>query len=113
MMSPTSVAGAIFFTLAIGANPAAAAIVEVHLKDQNFNPPKVSAKPGDTIVFHNDDRELHAVFLPDYEALLAAHFIEPHASYEIAIPPTANPGAYELVCTVHINMKGTLQIIAQ
>ena len=45
--------------------------------------------------------------------MLAAHFIEPHTSYELAIPPTANPGIYDLVCTVHINMKGTLRITAQ
>ena len=113
MIGPMSLASAMFVVLAIAASPAAAAIVDVHLKDQNFNPQTVSAKPGDTIVFHNDDRELHAVLLPDNEALLAAHFIEPRASYEVAIPPTTNPGAYELVCTIHINMKGTLQIIAQ
>ena len=118
MIGPMSVASAIFIVLAIAASPAAAAIVDVHLKDQNFNPQNfnpqtVSAKPGDTIVFHNDDMELHAVLLPDNEALLAAHFIEPHDSYELAIPPTANPGIYELVCTVHINMKGTLRITAQ
>jgi plastocyanin len=113
MIGPMSIASAIFVVLTTTASPAAAAIVEVHLKDQNFNPRTVSAKPGDTIVFHNDDKELHAVFTPDNEALLAAHFIEPHASYEVAIPPTANPAAYELVCTIHIDMKGTLQIIAQ
>ena len=112
-MGPMSVAGAVFVVLAIAASPAAAATVEVHLKDQNFNPQTVSAKPGDMVVFHNDDRELHAVLLPNYEALLAAHFIEPHTSYELAIPPTANLGIYELVCTVHINMKGTLRITAQ
>jgi len=113
MIDPMSVASAIFVGLAIAASPAAATIVEVHLKDQNFNPRTVSAKPGDTIVFHNDDGELHAVFLPDNEALLAAHFIEPHASYEVGIPPAAKPAIYELVCTIHIDMKGTLQIIAQ
>ena len=113
MIGPMSAASAIVIVLAIFARPAVAAIVEVHLKDQNFNPPKVSAKPGDTIVFHNDDNVLHSVLLPDNEALLAAHFIEPHKGYEVVIPPAADPGAYALVCTVHINMKGTLQIIAQ
>ena len=72
-----------FATVAIAARPAVAAIVEVHLKDQNFNPRTVSAKPGDTIAFHNDDGMLHSVLLPDNEALLAAHFIEPHKSYEV------------------------------
>jgi plastocyanin len=108
-----SVAGAIFVALAVAASSAAAATIEVRLKNQNFNPGTVSAKPGDTIVFHNDDNALHSIFLPGNDALLPAHFIEPHASYEIVIPPTTEPAAYELVCTIHINMKGTLQIIAQ
>ena len=113
MIGPMSVASAIFVMLAIAASPAAAATVDVHLKDQNFNPRTVSAKPGDTIVFHNDDNVPHSVSTPDNETLLAAHFIEPHKGYEVVIPPATDPGAYELVCTVHINMKGTLQIIAQ
>ena len=113
MIGPMSVASAIFIVLAIAASPTAAAIVDVHLKDQNFNPRTVSAKHGDTIVFRNDDGVLHSVLLPDNEALLSAHFIEPHTGYEVVIPPATDLGAYDLVCTVHINMKGTLQIIAQ
>ena len=113
MIGPISAAGAIFVALAIATTPAAAATVDVRLKDHAFSPATISAKPGDTIVFHNDDNVLHSVLLPDNEALLAAHFIEPHKGYEVVIPPAADPGAYALVCTVHINMKGTLQIIAQ
>jgi plastocyanin len=113
MIGQMSVASAMFVALAIAANSAAAAVIEVHLKNQNFNPKTVSAKPGDMIEFHNDDGVLHSVFLPGNEALLAAHFIEPHATYEVVIPPATDPAAYELVCTIHINMKGTLQIIAQ
>jgi plastocyanin len=106
-------AGAIFIALAVTARSAAPAIIEIHLKNQTFDPKTVSAKPGDAIVFHNDDNALHSIFLLDNEALLPAHFIEPHASYEVVIPLTMAPAAYELVCTIHINMKGTLQIIAQ
>jgi len=113
MIGPMSAASAIVIVLAIFARPAVAAIVEVHLKDQSFNPKTVSAKPGDAIVFHNDDNVLHSVLLPANEALLAAHFIEPHKGYEVVIPSATDPGDYELVCTVHINMKGTLQIVAQ
>jgi plastocyanin len=107
------VAGAVFVALAIAASSAAAATIEVHLKDQNFNPKIVSANAGDTVVFHNDDNVLHSVLLPANEALLPTHFIEPHKSHEVVIPSATDPGAYELVCTVHINMKGTLQILAQ
>src|SRR5262249_44372264 len=53
--------------LAITAVSADAAEVNVHLKGQRFEPTVVSAKPGDTIVFHNDDAALHSVFLPDNE----------------------------------------------
>jgi plastocyanin len=113
MIGAIAVLSAIVFALPIAASSAAAATVEVHLKDQNFNPRTVAAKPGDTIVFRNDDGVLHSVLVPDNEALLAAHFIEPHTGYEVVIPPATDLGAYDLVCTVHINMKGTLQIIAQ
>jgi plastocyanin len=112
MTGPTSVAVAIFVVLAHAARHAAAAIVEVHLKDQSFNPRAISAKPGDMLVFRNDDREL-PVLLPANEALLPAHFIELHTSYEVVIPAAADGGTYELVCTIHPKMKGTLQIIAK
>ena len=113
MTGPMFVASAMFVAAAISSNSSAAAIIEVHLKDQNFNPKIVSAKAGDTIVFHNDDNVLHLVLLPGNEALLAAHFIEPHKGYEVVIPATAELATYNLVCTIHINMKGTLQVIAQ
>jgi plastocyanin len=107
------IAGAMFAAMAVTASSAAAASIEVQLKNQNFNPKTVTATPGDSIVFRNDDKELHSVSLPDNEALLATRFIEPHSSFEVAIPATADPAAHELVCTIHINMKGTLQIVAQ
>jgi plastocyanin len=61
MIGPKSAAHAIFAALAIAASPAAAAIVEVRLKDHTFKPGTISAKPGDTIVFHNDDPDLHSM----------------------------------------------------
>ena len=99
--------------LAVIARPVHAAAIDVHLKGQNFEPKTVFAKPGDTIVFYNDDAEPHSVFLPDNEALLAEHFIDAHTRYEVVIPATAEPATYNLVCTIHIMMKGTLQIIAR
>jgi plastocyanin len=101
------------FALAITAVSAGAAEIDVDLKGQRFEPTIVSAKPGDTIVFYNDDRELHSVLLPDNEALLAEHFIDPKASYAVVIPAIADPLTYNLVCTIHLGMKGTLQIIAK
>ena len=105
--------GAALGALALIARPVHAGVIEVHLKEQSFEPKSVSARPGDTIVFYNDDKELHSVFSQDHESLLAEHFIDPHASYEIAIPGTADAATYSLVCTIHMNMKGTIQIIAK
>ena len=78
-----------------------------------LHPEPISASPGDTIVFYNDDKELHSVFLPDNEMLLAEHFIDAGAKHEVVIPATADLAAYNLVCTIHMNMKGTIQIIAK
>ena len=99
--------------LAIAVQPAAATVIEVHLKEQRFEPKIVSAKPGDTIVFYNDDSELHSVFLPDNQMLLAEHFIDPHARYEVVIPIAADSAIYNLVCTIHLNMQGAVQIMAR
>jgi plastocyanin len=113
MRRPTTFAGAALLAMASIAPSARASLIEVHLKDQSFRPGTVSAKPGDAIVFINDDKEVHSVFLPDAETLLAEHFIEPHVRYEVAIPATAVLGTYKLVCTIHMMMKGTLRIIAK
>jgi plastocyanin len=111
-MTAPMIGGAVLVIL-LTAGSAAAAVTEVHLKDQRFNPKSVIAKPGDMIVFYNDDRELHSVFLNGGETLLTGQLIDPNASYKAVIPATANPATYDLVCTIHIDMKATLQIIAQ
>ena len=108
------VAGASLLVLAVVTRSVDASVIEsvieVHLKEQSFRPKTISAKPGDTIVFSNDDNEVHSVFLPDNEKMLAEHFIEPHTRYEVAIPITTTAATYDLVCTVHMMMKGTLII---
>jgi plastocyanin len=91
MRATALLAGAPFVALAITAVSARAAVIDVRLKEQRFEPSIVTAKPGDTIVFHNDDAALHSVFLPDGEALLSEHFIDPGGSYEVVIPTTADP----------------------
>jgi plastocyanin len=113
MSAPFVGANATLIALAIAAQPAAAGVIEVHLKEQHFEPKIVSAKPGDTIIFYNDDNELHSVFLPDNQTLLAEHFIDPHARYEVVIPTATDPAIYNLVCTIHLNMQGAVQIMAR
>jgi plastocyanin len=113
MSAPFVGANATLIALAIAAQPAAAGVIEVHLKEQRFEPKIVSAKPGDTIIFYNDDNELHSVLLPDNQTLLAEHFIDPHARYEVVIPTATDPAIYNLVCTIHLNMQGAVQIMAR
>ena len=86
MSSRMTVIAAMVAMPAFTASPAEPAVIDVHLKDQNFSPRTVTAKAGDTIMFHNDDKELHSIFMPSGEAILAAHFIDPNTSYEVVIP---------------------------
>lgn len=104
-------ASATFVALAMFVGTASAATVEVRMKDGAFNPKVVSAKPGDTLVFHNDDIQLHSVLLPDAEKLLSERFIEPGETFSVAIPKDADPRLYNLVCTIHVDMTGTIQIL--
>ena len=106
-------ATATLVALAVAAGSAEAAVIDVHLKEQSFAPKAISVSPGDTIVFYNDDKELHSILLPDNAMLLAEHFIDPGAKREVVIPAAADPATYNLVCTIHMNMKGTIQIIAK
>jgi len=106
-------AGACLIAQAFAAQPAAALVIEVHLKGQRFEPKAIAVKSGGTIVFYNDDAETHSVLLPDNQTLLAEHFIDPHARYEVKIPASADPALYNLVCTIHMDMQGTLQITAR
>ena len=113
-MSARAIFGsAILVALAVAAGSAHAAVIDVNLVEQSFEPRAISASPGDTIVFHNDDKQLHSILVPDNEMLLAQHFIDPGTEYEVVIPATADPATYNLVCTIHMNMKGTIQIIAK
>jgi plastocyanin len=113
MSAPALFASATLASLAVAAGSADAAMIDVHLKDQSFEPRAISASPGDTIVFYNDDKELHSILIPGYQTLLAEHFIDPGTKREVVIPATADPATYNLVCTIHMNMKGTIQIITK
>lgn len=104
--------GATFVVLLL-AGVADAATINVHMKDIAFKPELIAVNPGDTLIFINDDEQLHSVLLPDKETLLAENFIDPGKSLTISIPPDAEPGAYNLVCTVHVDMKGTIKILAK
>ena len=98
MNGPMFIVSAVFATVAIAASPAAAAIVEVHLKDRTLTLEQYRPEP---VIRSYFTVTMGCPFglATGNEALLAAHFIEPHKGYEVVNPPTTDPGAYELVCT--------------
>jgi plastocyanin len=106
-------ASAALVALAAMAPLADAASLDVHLRDHTFEPQTLTVAPGDSIVFYNDDKELHSVLTPDNEVLVAEHFVDPGTNYTVVIPSTLDPAIYDLVCTIHMNMTGTIRIIAR
>ena len=82
--------------------------VEVVLKDNFFDPPVITVHPGDTIVFRNQGRQLHAVTLIDHEEVLDQGFTEPQKSLTFVVPKALPPGEYILGCNVHMTMRGKL-----
>ncbi len=87
------------------------AVVHVMLKDHQFQPRLVAARPGQTIVFFNEDADLHALIVVDHDEILRETFVDPGKSLSIVVPSTTRPGNYHLACTIHIDMTGTLRVI--
>ena len=106
------VAGVTICTLAIVApampgHAADAGVVLVTMKDHRFDPQIVEVKPGQTIVFPNNDSDLHAVAVAD---LLENTFVDPGKEISLAVPASAPLRDYPLACTIHINMTGTIRL---
>jgi plastocyanin len=87
---------------------AAAQTVEVQLREQTYQPPLIRVRPGDTILFRNQDPYVHGVTLIHHEDTLDQGFIEPLQTLTFVVPKDVPPGEYPLGCTIHINMRGTL-----
>ena len=81
-------------------------MVEGHL----FEPRTATVHPGDTIVFRNVDKDLHALTLLGHEDLLDNVFLDPGQRYTFQIPADMPPGSLDLRCTIHIDMTGTIVV---
>ncbi len=92
---------------AIPGHAADAGIVLVTMKDHRFDPQIVEVKLGQTIVFANNDPDLHAVAVAD---LLENTFVDPGKELSLAVPASAPLRDYPLACTIHINMTGTIRV---
>jgi plastocyanin len=84
--------------------------IEVHLKGQKFFPPIIEIHPGDRILFINDDTEFHSLSLVNQEHLLNEKFIDPGGTYAFTLPDWLFPGEYELMCTIHTEMRGKIVV---
>jgi plastocyanin len=76
---------------------------EVHIRAMTFEPAALDARPGDTVVWINDD------FLPHTATSKSGAWdsgeIAPGASWRLAV---GEDGAGDYLCTFHPMMTGTL-----
>jgi plastocyanin len=85
------------------AQPSApAATVTIH---DDFAPPTLTVKAGQTVRFINKDDEKHTVTANG--GLFDSKGISPNHSFSYTF---AKPGQYPYHCTIHPNMKGTVVV---
>jgi plastocyanin len=86
---------------------------EILVKDNLYAPSVIQVKPGSTMVFYNQGKQLHSVTLVGHEDILDQEFIDPGKSFTFAVPADMAPGEYSLGCNIHVDMKGTLVVRAR
>jgi plastocyanin len=84
--------------------------IDVMLQAHQFNPATIRAKPGETIRFVNTDPTLHSLILVDRPDALAEQFVDPGTTFSFRVPDGLAAGAYELACTIHVDMRGQLLV---
>jgi plastocyanin len=109
---PASLAAVVLVLTAMLGGPAVAADkpVLVIMKNHQFEPRLVQVRPGQAIHFDNSDDVLHSLLLVGRESVIGEEFVDPGQSYTARIPQDMPPGAYELACTVHVDMRGQIVV---
>jgi plastocyanin len=100
-------AGIVVAVAALAASPAAAAAGRTHevaIKALAYVPQTLSVKPGDVVVWTNQDPFPHTVTAPGG---FDSGSIAPGKSWRYKVK---RAGTHPYVCTLHSNMKGTLQV---
>lgn len=95
-------------------------IVEVHTNSGNFAQPSVMLHKGETIKLVNDASVVHVISLGTWNNGVAQPEKEPGApnvhnqqlpaNGSITIGPWKTSGIYHIYCTVHVNMKMTVNV---
>jgi plastocyanin len=93
-------------------DPAIAAdeLMVVIMKNHQFEPRLLHVRPGQAIRFDNSDDVLHSLLLVGRESVIGEEFVDPGQSYMVRIPQDMPPETYELVCTVHVDMRGQIAV---
>lgn len=96
-------------TLAAGlvGGPAALADHVVSQKDKKFSAAALSVRPGEAVVFRNDDAVPHNVFSSSAGAAFNLKSQSPGAESRVAFD---KPGKVEVRCAFHPTMKMTVTV---
>src|SRR5215471_21662121 len=89
------------------ATTVSAAEVVVTQKDKTFSPDAVTLKPGDTLVFKNEDPVNHNVFSETKGLDFVVKSQKPGESESVTL---ANEGTAEVRCAFHPTMKLTVTV---
>ncbi len=82
--------------------------IHVTMKNLAFSPAAIRAKPGDTIVFTNDDSPPHNVTWVSGPKFTSSSTLNPGSSFTIKI--TTQVGTIHYFCSIHPFMKGTIVV---
>ena len=96
---------ALAFLLAPAARAADAPPAAVHIENFAFRPQTLEVPAGTTVVWINDDEELHALFALD--SSFRSPGLEGDGKFEHRFTV---PGTYEYRCSLHPQMKGTIVV---
>ena len=90
--------------------------VDVDVTDDDFFPHKIEVSKGDTIIFHNSSRIIHSVHITGRAQhfgrrhVVSDHLIYPDVTYVLKIGEDLKPGTYNIGCSLHNRMRGTLVV---
>jgi plastocyanin len=78
------------------------------LHRHTFEPAGILVHPEDRIVLSNEDPDVHALTVVGHEEVLQDEIIEPETSFSFIVPAFLEPGDYDLICTVHRDMRARI-----
>jgi plastocyanin len=84
------------------------AVHHIILHRHSFEPPAILVHSEDRIVLNNEDADVHALTVVGHEEILQDEIIEPETSFAFTVPAFLEPGEYDLICTVHREMRARI-----